>query len=304
MKIFKDITETIGNTPLVRINRVIDPIKNAVLVKLEGFNPCSSVKDRVAVNMVKNAVKNGHILKDTTVIEPTSGNTGIGLAMTCSALGLKLVLVMPDTMSQERKTLLRFLGAKLIETPGSSGMKGCIDKAYEIKENTVKSFIPYQFSNPDNPAIHIKTTAREILEDTEGKIDMFVAGVGTGGTFSGVMSMLKSYSENIEGVVVEPENSAVISGESPGSHKIQGIGAGFIPKNLDTKLIDFIVKVSDEEAYDYMSRMAKEEGIFCGISSGAVMAACKKLCDKKENHGKTIVAVLPDTGDRYLSLLT
>jgi len=303
MKIYKDITETTGNTPLVRLNRVIDPLRNVVLVKIEGFNPCSSVKDRVAVNMIKRAVENGHILKDTTVIEPTSGNTGIGLAMTCAALGLKLKLVMPDSMSKERKVLLKYLGAEILQTPGSCGMKGCIDKAYEIKGNTKNSFIPYQFSNPDNPGIHIKTTAREILDDTEGNIDIFVAGVGTGGTFSGVASVLKKFNEKIEAVVVEPENSAVISGEVPGSHKIQGIGAGFIPENLDTKLIDEIVKVSDQQAFDYMSKMAKQEGIFCGISSGAVIAACKKLSDRKENEGKTIVAILPDTGDRYLSLL-
>jgi len=303
MKIYKDITETTGNTPLVRLNRIIDPVHNEVLVKLEGFNPCSSLKDRVAVNMIKNAVKNGHILKDTTVIEPTSGNTGIGLAMTCAAMGIKLILVMPDTMTRERKTLLRFLGAQLVETSGKDGMKGCIEKAYEIKENSKNAYVPYQFSNPDNPGIHIKTTAREILEDTEGEIDIFVAGVGTGGTFSGVANVLKKHNENIQAVVVEPENSAVISGESSGSHKIQGIGAGFIPENLDTKLIDIIVKVSDEESFEYMSKMAKDEGIFCGISSGAVIAACRKLCDKKENKGKTIVAVLPDTGDRYLSLL-
>ncbi len=302
-KIAKSITDLIGNTPLLELSGYLKD-KNAgarIIVKLESFNPASSVKDRIGFAMIRDGEEKGLINKDTVIIEPTSGNTGIALAFVSASRGYRLILTMPDSMSLERRNLLKALGAELVLTPGSEGMGGAIRRAEELAAEIPNSYIPQQFSNPANPQIHRVTTAREIWEDTEGKLDIFVAGVGTGGTVSGVGGTLKSHNPAIRVAAVEPETSAVLSGEAKGPHKIQGIGAGFVPDNFDRSVVDEIVKVSSEEAFETSRELAKTEGILVGISSGAAVAAATKLARKPENKGKIIVALLPDTGERYLS---
>jgi cysteine synthase A len=300
-RIYGDITETIGNTPLVRLRRLTEGAQAQVVVKLESFNPLSSVKDRIAVNMVRVAERDGRISSSTTIIEPTSGNTGIGLAFVCAARGYRLILTMPDTMSVERRSLLRALGAELVLTPGSEGMGGAIRKASELAQEIPDSLIPQQFQNPANPEIHRETTAEEIWRDTDGQVDILVAGVGTGGTITGISQVIKARKAGFQTIAVEPAGSPVLSGGQAGPHKIQGIGAGFIPDVLRTDLIDEIVQVSNEEAITTARRLAREEGILAGVSSGAATAAALAVAARPENADKLIVAILPDTGERYLS---
>ena len=300
-KIYEDITKTVGNTPLVRLNKLTKGCKAEVLVKMESFNPLSSVKDRIGLAMIEAAEKEGLIDKDTTIIEPTSGNTGIALAFVAASRGYKLILTMPETMSVERRKLLKLLGAELVLTPGAEGMKGAINKATELAKEINKSFVPQQFKNLANPEIHKKTTAEEIWNDTDGKIDIFVAGVGTGGTVTGVGEALKAKKPGLKVVAIEPVDSAILSGGQPGPHKIQGLGAGFVPDILNTEIIDEIEKVSNEDAFATARKAAMEEGILCGISSGAALSAAIEVAKRDENEGKLIVVILPDTGERYLS---
>lgn len=301
MPILQDNTLSIGRTPLVRINRLTEGLKATVLAKIEGRNPAYSVKCRIGASMIWDAEERGALKPGMEVVEPTSGNTGIALAFVCAARGYKLTLTMPDTMSVERRMMLRAFGANLVLTPGADGMKGAINKAEELAAQD-NFFMPQQFRNPANPAIHFRTTGPEIFEDTEGKVDYFVAGVGTGGTITGVSRFLKEEKKlPVTSIAVEPEESPVLSGGSPGKHPIQGIGAGFIPEICDTSLIDEVVKVTGQEAMDMAPRVAREEGIICGISCGAAMAAALKVAARPEAEGKTIVVVLPDSGERYLS---
>ena len=300
-KVFDDITLAIGNTPLVRLNRLTKGASATVACKLESHNPLGSVKDRIAVNMINTAEKEGKIGSDTVILEPTSGNTGIGLAFVCAARGYRLVLTMPDTMSVERRQLLKAFGAELVLTPGAEGMPGAVKKAEEIAAEDAKYFIPQQFKNPANPAIHSATTAEEIWNDTDGKVDIFIAGVGTGGTITGVAGKLKEKKPGFKAIAVEPARSPILSGGEKGPHKIQGIGAGFIPDILDLELIDEIIQVDDDDAAATSRRLAREEGIFTGISSGAAVFAALQVANRPENAGKLIVVILPSTGERYLS---
>lgn len=302
MKAAKNLCELTGNTPLVEINKLNKDGFAKIYAKLECFNPANSIKDRVALNMIEEAEKRGEINPDkTTIIEPTSGNTGIGLAWICAIKGYRLIITMPDTMSIERRILMKAYGAELILTEGSKGMKGAIEKAEELKTSIPDSIIIGQFVNPDNPAVHEKTTAIEILNDTDKKVDILVAGVGTGGTITGISRTIKKIKPDFKAIAVEPATSAVLSGESSGAHKIQGIGAGFIPKILEFNLLDEIIKVSNEDAIETARRLAKEEGILCGISSGAAMFGALKVSKRPENKDKIIVVILPDYGERYLS---
>lgn len=295
--------DLVGNTPLVRVNNLIkkDELKADVLAKLEYFNPAGSVKDRIAKEMILDALEKGLINENTTLIEPTSGNTGIGLSAVATALNLKIIITMPETMSVERRNLMKAYGAELVLTPGGEGMKGAIAKAKELASQIENSFIPGQFENPANPTAHYKTTGPEIYEQTEGKVDIFVAGVGTGGTISGIGKYLKEKNPEVKVVAVEPASSPVLSTGKGGAHKIQGIGAGFVPETLDTKIYDEIITVENEDAFATGKEMAKTEGILVGISSGAALYAAKELAKREENAGKTIVVLLPDGGDRYLS---
>jgi len=300
-KIHADITQTVGNTPLVRLNRVTAGLGAEVVAKLESFNPLSSVKDRIGVSMIDAAEREGKIQKDTTIIEPTSGNTGVGLAFVCAARGYRLVLTMPETMTVERRNLLKAFGAEVILTPGSEGMPGAVRKAEELVRETPNSFMPQQFKNPANPRIHRETTAEEIWNDTDGQVDIVVAGVGTGGTITGVAEVLKRRKPGMKTIAVEPIGSPVLSGGKPGPHKIQGIGAGFVPDVLRLELVDEVIQVTEEDAVATARRLVREEGIFAGISSGAAAAAALQVAARPENAGKLIVVVLPDAGERYLS---
>jgi len=300
-KIFDSMVDLVGATPIVRLNRMgVEDV--SILLKLESFNPGGSVKDRIAKNMIEQAEKSGALREGATIIEPTSGNTGVGLALVAAVKGYKVILTMPDTMSIERRRLLSAYGAELVLTPGSEGMKGAISKVEALKLVYPNHFVPGQFINPDNPDTHRKTTAVEILEAVEGKLDFFVAGVGTGGTITGNGEVLKEQIKGLKVVAVEPKGSPVLSGGKPGPHKIQGIGAGFIPEVVNMGVIDEVIQVANEDAFDFMRRLAKEEGLLVGISSAAAVYAAVKLGDRPENKGKTILVVIPDSGERYLSM--
>ena len=302
-KIVKQLTQLVGNTPLLELTRFNEKknLQATVIAKLEYFNPAGSVKDRVALAMIEDAEAKGILQPGATIIEPTSGNTGVGLAFVSSAKGYHLILTMPDTMSIERRNLLKALGAKVVLTPGAEGMKGAIAKAEELQANTPGSWIPQQFKNPANPAIHVKTTGEEIWRDTDGKVDIFVAGVGTGGTVSGVGIALKQHNPQVKVVAVEPASSPVLSGGKSGPHKIQGIGGGFVPDNFNAAVIDEVLTIENDEAILASRQVAQSEGLLVGISSGAALAGAVRLAQRPENKGKTIVALLPDTGERYLS---
>jgi cysteine synthase A len=295
-----NIVAAVGNTPLVRINKLASN-KATVLAKLESYNPCGSVKDRIALSMIEAAEKDGLIKQDTVIVEPTSGNTGIGLAFICAAKGYKLILTMPESMSVERRKLLLLLGAELVLTPAELGMVGAVEKAEQLVAEKPNAFLPQQFNNPANPQIHRETTAEEIYSDTDGKFDIFISGVGTGGTLTGCAEVLKERNKDLIAVAVEPKDSPILSGGEPGPHKIQGIGAGFVPQVLNTDIIDEIVQVSNDDAMETTRQLAAKEGILAGISSGAAMWAAIQIAQRPENQGKTIVVILPDTGERYIS---
>ena len=301
MKFAENVTELIGNTPLVKLQAASEESGATVLGKCEFMNPTHSVKDRIGTNMINTALEQGLITKETTVIEPTSGNTGIALASVCAALGIKLVLTMPSSMSIERRRLLKALGAELVLTEPAKGMKGAVDRANELAEETPNSFVPQQFNNGANPEIHRKTTAQEILADTDGKIDILVAAIGTGGTITGVGEVLKAHNPDIQVIAVEPEDSPVLSGGKPGPHKIQGIGAGFVPDILNTEVYDEVVQISNDDAIASSRKLAQAEGLLVGISAGANALAAAQIAARPENKGKTIVTILCDTGERYLS---
>ena len=305
MKVYESIQELVGNTPLIEIKNIEreQGLKARVLVKVEAFNPGGSVKDRVAKAMIEDAEASGKLRPGGAIIEPTSGNTGIGLTWIGMSKGYRVIICMPETMSDERKKILSAMGAELVLTSGKDGMKGAIEKAKELQASIPVSVVLSQFDNPDNPEIHSRTTAEEIWRDTDGEVDVFVAGVGTGGTLSGTARSLKMYNPDIRAVAVEPEKSPVISGGEAGPHKIQGIGAGFIPGNFDASIVDEVIRISDDEAFECQRMLARKEGIFTGISSGAALAAALKEARKEDNEGKTIVVILPDTGERYLSML-
>lgn len=302
-KIAKHLTDLVGNTPLLELTNYEEEqgLDAKIIAKLEYFNPLGSVKDRVALNMIEQAIKEGKINKDTVIIEPTSGNTGIGLSFVTASKGLHLILTMPDSMSVERRKIVAALGAEIVLTPGKDGMKGAIQKAEELKEQYGNAFIPQQFENGANPSIHERTTAEEILRDTDGKVDIFVSAVGTGGTITGTGRGLKKKNPNVKIVAVEPASSPVLSGGQPGPHKIQGIGAGFVPKVLDLELVDEIIRVENEDAFETSRKIASTDGVLVGISSGAALWAATELAKRPENKGKNIVVLLPDTGERYLS---
>ncbi|WP_406656006.1 cysteine synthase A [Methanolobus sp. ZRKC2] len=299
--IYDDITKTVGKTPLVKLNRITEGCYATVAAKIESFNPLSSVKDRIALNMIETAEKEGYMSNETVVIEPTSGNTGIGLAFVCASKGYRLILTMPETMSMERRKILRLLGAEIVLTPGAGGMKGSIEEAERMAKEIPNSFVPHQFMNHANPEIHRRTTAEEIWSDTDGEADILVAGVGTGGTITGVSEVIKSRKPEFKAVAVEPEESPVLSGGKAGPHKIQGIGAGFIPEVMNMDIVDEIIQVKSEDAFKTAQELAKKEGILAGISCGAALHAALQVARRKENEGKLIVVILPDTGERYLS---
>jgi cysteine synthase A len=300
-RINADIAQIVGKTPLVKLNWISNGLKATILAKLEFQNPLASVKDRIGVSMIEAAENQGLIDANTTIVEPTSGNTGIALAFVCAAKKYRLILTMPETMSLERRALLMHLGAELFLTPGPEGMKGAIAKAQDITSHTAKSYMPNQFANPANPEVHRRTTAEEIWSDTDGQVDILVSGIGTGGTITGVSEVIKSRKPSFKTVAVEPADSPILSGGKPGPHKIQGIGAGFVPEVLNTKILDEIVTVSNENAFETARQVAKLEGILCGISSGAAVWAAMQIAARPENAGKQIVAVLPSSGERYLS---
>jgi cysteine synthase A len=301
MKIAKNITELVGNTPLVRVNSLSEETGNEIIAKMESFNPLSSIKDRIALNMIEQAEREGLLKPGGVIVEPTSGNTGVGLAYIAAAKGYRLILTMPESMSMERRTLLKALGAQLHLTPAAGGMKSAIEEAERLVSENPGSFMPQQFKNPANPEMHRKTTAQEILRDTDGNLDIFIAGIGTGGTITGVGEVLKEHDASISVVAVEPEESSVLSGESPGPHKIQGIGAGFVPDVLNTTIYDEIIRIPSQEAAEATRSAARNDGMLVGISSGAALAAARRIAQRFNGEHKRIVVILPDTGERYLS---